>query len=112
RVEALREPAVDGSEQFASLLRLTLVAPEPRHAHRSAEFPGFGLLLAGDSECALEYPSAFVASGSGAFSVTSPATRLISASNHLSPLASIAVIASSMHRQASSNWPRPARAAA
>ncbi len=32
RVEALGEPAVDRSEQFASLLRLSLITPEPRHA--------------------------------------------------------------------------------
>ena len=39
RVEAFGEPAVDRSEQFASLLRLPLIAPEPRHAHRGAQFP-------------------------------------------------------------------------
>jgi hypothetical protein len=39
-VEPLREPLVDRSELFAGLLYLALVAPEPRHAHRSAQFPG------------------------------------------------------------------------
>ena len=39
RVEAFGEPAVDRSKQFASLLRLALITPEPRHAHRGAEFP-------------------------------------------------------------------------
>ena len=45
RVEAFGKPAVDRSEQVASLLRLALVAPEAREAHGGAEFPGFGLLL-------------------------------------------------------------------
>jgi hypothetical protein len=31
-----------------------LIAPEPRHAHRRAEFPGFCLLLARNREGALE----------------------------------------------------------
>jgi len=34
RVEAFCEPAVNWSEQFASLPRVVLIAPEPRHAHR------------------------------------------------------------------------------
>jgi hypothetical protein len=46
RVEALREPPVHRSEQFASLLHLALVTPEAGEACRSAEFPGFCLLLA------------------------------------------------------------------
>jgi hypothetical protein len=48
RIEPFGKPAVDRSEQFASLLRLALGAPEPSHAHRGAEFPGFSLLLARD----------------------------------------------------------------
>jgi hypothetical protein len=48
RVEPLGKPPVDRSEQFASLLRLALVAPEPRKARSSAEFPGLCLLLPGD----------------------------------------------------------------
>jgi hypothetical protein len=36
RVKALGEPAVDRCKQFASLLRLALNVPEPRHAHRGA----------------------------------------------------------------------------
>ena len=48
RVKPLREPAVNRSKQFARLLRLTLVAPEPSEAHCGAEFPGFGLLLTSD----------------------------------------------------------------
>ena len=54
RVEAFGEPAVDRREQFASLLRLPLIAPEPRHAHRRAQFQGLCLLLARDGECTLK----------------------------------------------------------
>ena len=42
------------SEKIASLLPLALIAPEPRHAHCGAEFPGFCLLLTCDPERALE----------------------------------------------------------
>ena len=54
RIKALSEPPVNRSQQFARLLRLTLVTPEAREAHGGAEFPGFGLLLTGDGEGALE----------------------------------------------------------
>ena len=54
RVEPLSEPAVNRSQQFASLLRLALVAPEACEAHCGAKFPGLGLLLARDGERALE----------------------------------------------------------
>src|SRR6476661_2504248 len=54
RVEAFRKPAVNRSEQFASLLRLAMVAPEARHTHCGTEFPRFCLLRACDRECALE----------------------------------------------------------
>src|SRR4029077_5302880 len=36
RVEAFGEPAVDRSEKIASLIPLTLIAPEPRHTNCSA----------------------------------------------------------------------------
>jgi len=62
RVEAFSEPAVDRSEQFASLLRLALVAPKASEAHCSAEFPGFCLLLARDGERASEFDRPDVAS--------------------------------------------------
>jgi len=52
---------VNRSEQFARLLRLPLVAPEPRHAHCCAELPGLCLLLAGYCEGALEIRFAFLA---------------------------------------------------
>ena len=45
RVEALSEPAVHRSEKVAGLLPLALIAPEPRHTHRGAKFPGLCLLL-------------------------------------------------------------------
>ena len=48
RVEAFGEPAVDRSEKLAGLIPLALIAPEPRHAHCGAQFPGFCLLLAGN----------------------------------------------------------------
>src|SRR4029077_8995768 len=54
----------------------------------------------------------FAASGSGDFSAISPAMRLVSASNHLSLVVSIVLIASPMQRQASSIWPRLAWAIA
>src|SRR6516165_4796124 len=41
RVEAFGEPAIDRSEKVASFIPLALIAPEPRHAHRCAQFPGF-----------------------------------------------------------------------
>ena len=54
RVEPLSEPPVHRRQQFARLLHLALVTPETREAHGGAEFPGFGLLFAGDRESALE----------------------------------------------------------
>src|SRR5262249_23574908 len=54
RIEALGKPAVDRSEQFASLLRLPPITPEPRHAHRCAQFQRLCLLPAGDCISALE----------------------------------------------------------
>ena len=54
RIEPFSEPTVHGSKQFAGLLWLPLVAPESRHAHCGAKFPGFGLLLTGNRTRALE----------------------------------------------------------
>ena len=58
---SVSKPSVNRSEQFARLLRLPLVAPEPRHAHCCAELPGLCLLLAGYCEGALEIRFAFLA---------------------------------------------------
>jgi PDZ domain len=38
RVEAFGEPAIDRGEKIAGLLPLALIAPEPRHAHRRAQY--------------------------------------------------------------------------
>ncbi len=39
RVEALGEPAIDRSEKIAGLIPLSLIAPEPCHAHRRPQLP-------------------------------------------------------------------------
>jgi Arc/MetJ-type ribon-helix-helix transcriptional regulator len=49
-VEAFGKPAVDRSEKLAGFIALTLIAPEPRHAHRSAQFETSRLLLPGDGD--------------------------------------------------------------
>ena len=72
RVEALGEPAVDRGEQIAGLPALALLAPEPRHAHRGAEFPGFGLFWRA-SVSASEYDFAFAMLGFGELSSIVPA---------------------------------------
>ena len=54
RVKPLGEPPVNRSQQFARFAHLVLVAPEAREANGGAEFPGLGLLLAGDSQGALQ----------------------------------------------------------
>ena len=48
RIEPLGKPAVDRSEKIAGLIPLALIAPEPRHAHRGAQFPGLSFLLTRD----------------------------------------------------------------
>ena len=45
---------MDWSEKLARRLPLTLVAPEPRHAYRRAEFPGLCLLLSRNRKRAIE----------------------------------------------------------
>ena len=68
-IEPFSKPTVHGSKQFAGLLWLPLVAPESRHAHCGAKFPGFGLLLTVD-RARSKYSCAFAASGSMGFSRT------------------------------------------
>jgi hypothetical protein len=51
---AFGEPAVDRRKKLASLIPLALIAPEPRHAHHSAQFPRLCLLLPRDRERTLE----------------------------------------------------------
>jgi hypothetical protein len=113
RVEPFSEPHVDWGEQFPSLLRLALVAPETRHAHGRTQLPGFCLLRTRNRECALEIRFCF---GHIRWwrdlSAISPAMRWNSASHHPTLLASAVVIASRIQRQASSNCPTPAWAIA
>lgn len=59
RVEALREPAVDGREKIAGLLSLILIAPQPRHARRGAQFEGPCLMLTRDRERTFEIRFSF-----------------------------------------------------
>src|ERR1700722_10363125 len=54
RVEAFTEPAVDRSEKIAGRIPLALIAPEPRHAHRSTQFPGLCLLRSRNGKRTLE----------------------------------------------------------
>jgi hypothetical protein len=72
RVEAFGEPAVDRSEQIASVISLVLLAPEPGRAHRGAEFPGFGL-FGGRLSARPEYDFAFAMLGFGELSSIFPA---------------------------------------
>jgi hypothetical protein len=46
----LSKPPIDRSEQFASLLQLALLAPEPRQAHCGAQLEAFRLLLLRDGD--------------------------------------------------------------
>src|SRR5580704_14306216 len=50
RVEALREPEVDRSEQVAGFGVATLVAAEAGEARRGAQFPELGFLLPSDAQ--------------------------------------------------------------
>jgi len=54
RIEALGEPAVDRSEKVPGLIPLALMAPQPRDAHRRAQFPGLCPLPTRNREGALE----------------------------------------------------------
>ena len=49
-IEAFGEPVVDRREQFASLVSLASIAPEPRHAHSDAQLERSSPLLAGEFE--------------------------------------------------------------
>jgi hypothetical protein len=54
RVEAFGEPVVDRREKIVGLLSLPLITPEARQARRRPQLLGLCLLLAGNSERALE----------------------------------------------------------
>jgi hypothetical protein len=53
-VEALREPAVDRGEKVAGALLFALIAPQPRHARRGAQFPELCLLTSRNLKRTLE----------------------------------------------------------
>src|SRR5262249_10069246 len=54
RVETFAEPIIDRSKKIAGLIPPALIAPQPRHAYRSAQFPGLRLLRPRNRERALE----------------------------------------------------------
>ena len=54
RLEAFREPPVNGSQQFASLLRLALVTPEACEAHCRAQLKQPSALCLCDLQCLAE----------------------------------------------------------
>ena len=60
RIKPFCKPAIDRSEKLASLIPLALVAPEPRHAHCGAQFPGLGLLALRNAQRRLEGALALV----------------------------------------------------
>ena len=69
-------------------------------------FQDFACCLRATASARSKYASAFAASGADDIMAISPAMRLASASNHLSLVASIVLVASSTQRQASSSSPR------
>ena len=48
--ESMEKMAKGGGKQGMSLIPLALLAPQPRHAGRGAQFPGFRLLCARNRE--------------------------------------------------------------
>jgi len=54
RLEAFGEPAIDWRKEVSGLIPLTLVAPEPRHAHGSPQLEGLCLLFPRDRKRILE----------------------------------------------------------
>jgi len=48
RIEPFGKPGVNESEEITGFIPLALIAPEPRHAHRGAQLPGFTALPLGD----------------------------------------------------------------
>jgi hypothetical protein len=65
RLEALGEPVINRSEKIAGLLPSALLVPQLRQAHRSTQFPGLCLLLAGNGERTLEIRLRFRRGGLG-----------------------------------------------
>src|SRR5215510_13730230 len=54
KVEALSEPAIDGSKQIASTFNLSIITPETGQSCGSAQLPPASLLPACHHECSLE----------------------------------------------------------
>src|SRR6516164_6236739 len=54
RIKPFGEPAIDRREKVASCISLTLIAPQPRQAHRGTQLKGPGLLLLRDGDCSKE----------------------------------------------------------
>jgi hypothetical protein len=107
RVKALGKPAVDRSEKLARLIPLALIAPETGHAHRGAQLPGLGLLLASNGERAVEICFCFCCISFLRLEGDFPGDA-IDLSFAPSFLVSTTVRASPMQRQASPNWPSSA----
>jgi hypothetical protein len=100
-VKTFGEPIVDRGEKVTCRLPFSLIAQEPRQAHGRAQFPRLCLLCARKAQGMLEIRLRFrhVPLRRLERDFTGNAMRL--ASHHLSLVACIAVIASSMQRQAS-----------
>ena len=52
--EPFREPVIHYRQGLPSGIVSTLPLPQPAEAHRGSEFPGLGLLIAGNGEGAME----------------------------------------------------------
>jgi hypothetical protein len=104
-VKALAEPAVDRNEKLSGFVSLSLIAPQPCHAHRGTELPGLCPLLARHYERALKKGFRFHRIWFRSNSAISRAVRLISASHHVSLLSSTNASAWPIQLQLSSNLP-------
>ena len=81
-----------------SLIALALIAPEPRHTRRSAQFPRFCLLLPCDGKRAFEIVFGFFGIRLRRDQPDFATMRLTPASDHPSVVVLISVVASSMQR--------------
>ena len=59
RIKSLGELAIDRDEKIVGLLSFALIALQPRHAHRRAQFPRLCLLLTRNRERTLEISLCF-----------------------------------------------------
>jgi len=96
--------ANSSSNAFASF-RSSVLWPSVNHPYTEASSSrAFCTLPWSRRSRARLYACAFERSCSGESNAISPATRLISVWHHISPLASIIAVASSMRRPALTNW--------